>query len=130
MDRPHAAVGRSATAQWCPRGGLECIGQRWRGNAKTAWREEISSGRRRLGKFARPLARGEAPPEHLPRRGDEHGHDIGVTLAHGGDDGARHVAAGFDIELQHAETAAQIIIVVVTVVAIDLLSAHIRRTLV
>jgi phosphonate transport system permease protein len=31
---------------------------------------------------------------------------------------------------QYAETAAQIIIVVVTVVAIDLLSARIRRTLV
>ena len=113
MDRPHAAVGRSA-AQWCSRRGLECIGQRWRGDAKTAWRKEISSGRRRLGKSARPLARGKAPPEHLPRRGDEHGHDIGVTLAHGGDDSARHVAdhdaAGFDIELQYAETAAQIII--------------------
>lgn len=49
MDRPHAAVGRSA-AQWCSRGGLECIGQRWRGYAKTAWREEISSNRRGLGK--------------------------------------------------------------------------------
>jgi hypothetical protein len=48
MDRPHAAVGRSATAHWCSRGGLECIGQRWRGDAKTAWREEISSSRRRL----------------------------------------------------------------------------------
>jgi hypothetical protein len=35
MDRPHAAVGRSA-AQWCSRGGLECIGQRWRGDAKAA----------------------------------------------------------------------------------------------
>ena len=45
MDRPNAAVGRSA-AQWCSRRGLECIGQRWRGDAKTAWREEISSGRR------------------------------------------------------------------------------------
>jgi hypothetical protein len=48
MDRPPAAVGRSATAQWCSRGGLECIGQRWRGHAKAAWREEISSSRRRL----------------------------------------------------------------------------------
>jgi hypothetical protein len=50
-----------------------------------------------------PLARGKAFPEHLPRRGDEHGHDIGVTLARGGNDGARHVAdhcaAGFDIEI-------------------------------
>ena len=50
MDRPHAAVGRSATAQWCSRGGLECIGQRWRGHAKKAWREEISSSRGRLSK--------------------------------------------------------------------------------
>jgi hypothetical protein len=29
---------------------LEFIGQRWRGDAKTAWREEMSFGRRRLGK--------------------------------------------------------------------------------
>ena len=47
MDRSHAAVGRSATDQWCSRGGLECIGQRWRGHAKTARCEEIGSSRRR-----------------------------------------------------------------------------------
>jgi ABC-type phosphate/phosphonate transport system permease subunit len=66
---------------------LECIGQRWRGHAKTAWRQEISSGRRGLSTKA------SAP-------------------------------------FQYAETAAQIIIVVVAVAAIDLLSARIRSTLV
>ena len=65
MDRPHAAVGRSA-AQWCSRGGLECIGQRWRGDAKTAWREEISSGRR--GSANRGIGRAKAGPEQPRRR--------------------------------------------------------------
>src|SRR5262249_16003975 len=55
-------------------------------------------------------ARRKTRPEHLPRRGDPHGHHIGVPLAHGADDGARHVAdhgaAGFDIEIDGEEPAA------------------------
>jgi len=42
MDRPHAAVARSATPQWLAHAVLECTGRRWRDDAETAWRGEIS----------------------------------------------------------------------------------------
>src|SRR5262249_61418772 len=50
MDRPRAAVGHSATTQWRARAVLERIGDRWRDDAQTAWRGEISSSHLRLGK--------------------------------------------------------------------------------
>src|SRR5262249_44561914 len=49
MDRPRAALARSATPHRISRGVLERIGQRWRDDAETAWRGEISSSRRRQG---------------------------------------------------------------------------------
>src|SRR5215831_15711148 len=49
MDRPRAALARSATPQRISRGVLERIGRRWRDDAETAWRGEMSSSRLRLG---------------------------------------------------------------------------------
>jgi len=42
MDRPRAALARSATPHRISRDVLERIGQRWRDDAETAWRGEIS----------------------------------------------------------------------------------------
>jgi len=49
MDRPRAALTRSATAERISRGVLERLDQRGRDDAKTTWRGEISSSRLRFG---------------------------------------------------------------------------------
>src|SRR5262249_17459885 len=49
MDRTRAALARSTTPQRISRGILECIGQRWRDDAETAWRGEISSKKKLRG---------------------------------------------------------------------------------
>src|SRR5262249_26175303 len=57
-----------------------------------AVRELDAAHSMRDARIARARARRKAGLEHLPRRGDQHRHHIGVALAHGADDAARHVA--------------------------------------